>query len=123
MRGMLLLLCLSAAPCLSADYSLPSRSWQYSLAALSTANALDMHSSWGRRELNPMLASSDGRFGARGAALKLGIQATLFGLEYVITRRHPGRRTYRVLSILNFGAAGVAGATAIHNYTLPGPRR
>ena len=43
------------------------------------------------------------------------------GVEYLLTRGHPSRKLYRVLSVINFGAAGAIGATAAHNYTIPRP--
>jgi hypothetical protein len=41
------------------------------------------------------------------------------GVEYLITRGHPTKRLYRVLSVINFGAAGATAAVASHNYTIP----
>ena len=97
--------------------------WGISLAALSTANALDIQSSWGKHELNPNLAGPSGTFGAQGALIKLGLQGGLVGVEYLLTRRRPSAHMYRALSIINFGAAaGVAGVAA-HNYTVPAAGR
>jgi hypothetical protein len=96
--------------------------WKASLVSLATANALDIHSSWGKQELNPALANPRGRFSSQSALLKLGIQGTLFGAEYLLTRGHPTRKVYRMLTVVNFGAAATYGATAIHNYGIPAPR-
>jgi len=95
--------------------------WGASIAALTATNAMDVQSSWGKHELNPTLANGAGTFGAQGALLKLGLQGSLVGIEYLITRHHPrsSGKLYRVFSIVNFGAAaGIAGA-AIHNYGVP----
>ncbi len=94
------------------------RLWRFSVASLAVANALDVHSSWGKHELNGALAGGNGTFGARGAALKLGMQGALLGVEYLLTRGRPHPRLYRVLSYVNFSAAGVIGVTAMHNYSI-----
>jgi len=61
--------------------------WWLSVAALSAAAALDVHSSWGRRELNPMLQSPNGRFNARGLAVKSSILGTSCGLQWLLLER------------------------------------
>ena len=89
----------------------------FSLAAV---NAADIHSSWGKHELNPALAGRTGTFGTQGALIKLGLQGGLMGIEYLITRGHPTGKVYRALSIVNFGASAGIGAVAIHNYGVRG---
>jgi hypothetical protein len=104
--------------------SVPGKSlWRASLVTLAAANALDVHSSWGKHELNGTLAGSDGRFGGQGALLKLGGQGGLLGIEYLFTRRHPTGKLYRALSFINFGAAALTTGVAVHNYTVPRPPR
>jgi hypothetical protein len=93
--------------------------WRASLTTLAVANAIDVHSSWGKHELNQTLAGPTGTFGSQGALLKLGFQGGLMGVEYLITRRHASPKLYRVLSIINFSAAAGIGAVAAHNYTVP----
>lgn len=93
--------------------------WCASVTSLAVANALDVHSSWGKHELNSTLAGPNGNFGKQGALLKLGFQGGLLGIEYLITRGHPSGKVYRAFSIINFGAAGAIGAVAAHNYTVP----
>ena len=41
------------------------------------------------------------------------------GAEYLLTHGHPSGKIYRVLSVINFGAAVGIGSTAAHNYTMP----
>jgi len=96
-----------------------ARLWKLSLAALTTANAVDIRSSWKKRELNPVLAQSSNTFGWQAALLKMGIGGAVVWMEYLATRghRHPG--LYRILTIANFGSAAAAGAVATHNYMLP----
>lgn len=96
--------------------------WRSSVTALAVANALDIHSSWGKYEMNKTLAESNGRFGRESALIKLALQGGLLGFEYLITRGHPNRRLYMLLSVVNFGAAGAIGGVAGHNYTVSRPR-
>jgi len=93
--------------------------WRSSVVALTAANLMDVHSSWGKRELNSTLAGPTGTFGRQGALLKLGFQGGLVGLEYLITRGHPTGKLYRKLAFINFGASAAIGAVAAHNYTIP----
>lgn len=96
--------------------------WRASLATLATANVLDVHSSWGKHELNPALSNRSGQFGRNGLLLKVGLQGGLIGIEYLITRGHPSGKLYRALSFINFGASAAVAGTAMHNYTVPRPR-
>ena len=93
--------------------------WRCSLGGLAMANFLDAHSSWGKRELNPNLSGNQGTFGLHGALLKVGIQASVVGMEYLILRRHPSARLYRFLTVINSGDAAVTGVMAARNYTVP----
>jgi hypothetical protein len=129
MRNLLLLLMLSAGALCAENSSIsvastmpppPSKTlWRVSLASLAVANAMDLQSSWGKHELNPTLSGPTGTFGGQGALIKLGLQGGLMGVEYFLTRGHPSRKLYHALAVLNFGAAGVTGAIAAHNYTIP----
>src|SRR6266852_1230993 len=106
MRKLILLLLLSTYFLHAQDLAPKGRTlWKVSMLSLSAANAFDMHSSWGKHELNPALTSRAGTFGTHGALIKLGLQGGLMGLEYVVTRGHPTGKVYRVLSIVNFGAS------------------
>jgi len=93
--------------------------WRVSMASLAAANVLDVQSSWGKHELNSTLAGPGGNFGKQGALIKLGLQGGLMGFEYLITRGHPSRKLYRVLTVVNFGTAATISAVAVHNYTVP----
>ena len=97
--------------------------WRASIAALAVANALDVHSSWGKHELNSTLSNGSGNFGSQGTLLKLGFQGGLLGMEYLITRGHPNGRLYKALAAINFGASAAIGSVAVHNYTVPQPPR
>jgi hypothetical protein len=101
----------------------PRRLWKASLAAVAVANALDIHSSWGKRELNGTLATSKGTFGCQGVAFKLAFQGGMVGVQYLVFRGRPNRTLNRVMAILNFGAASVMTGTAVRNYGIPRPPR
>ena len=128
MRNLLLILMLFAGPLCAADPSIPDAPktprpgcalWKVSVASLMAVNALDLQSSWGKHELNPALSGPAGKFGGQGALIKLGLQGGLLGVEYLITRKHPSKRTYQVLSVINFGNAATTAAVASRNYTIP----
>ena len=127
MRTLLLFLTISAGVLGAENPAIPTPStappgqalWKASLASLAIANVMDVHSSWGKHELNPAMAGPNAQFGGRGALIKLGLQGGLMGVEYLITRGHPSGKLYRVLSVINFGAAGANAAVASHNYGVP----
>lgn len=92
------------------------RPWRYSVAALTAASVADAHSSWGHAERNPILAGADGRFGARGVAIKCGLVAAVVGVQYIALRRWP--RLGRRLAVINFSAAGATAGAAARNYSM-----
>jgi hypothetical protein len=96
--------------------------WRVSITALTVANVLDAHSSWGKHELNSTLSGPSGTFGKEGALIKLGLQGGLIGFEYLITRGHPSRKRYRAFSGINFGVSAAIGGVAVHNYSVPRPQ-
>ena len=110
---------ISASPLVRKEATPHLKLWRTSVAALAVANALDIQSSWGKYELNKTLAERNGTFGRDSAVIKLALQGGLLGFEYLITRGHPNRRLYMLLSVVNFGAAGTIGSVAGHNYTVP----
>jgi len=92
------------------------RAWKFSLAPVIASQVLDVVSSYGMRELNPMLAGPDGRFGARGTGIKLGANAAILGIEYLIVRKHP--RAARILSRVNWSVSIVTTGFAVHNFAI-----
>jgi hypothetical protein len=93
-----------------------TRRWLASMAPLAASQALDAASSYGMRELNPLLAEPDGRFGARAAAMKLGVTGSLLALETLVVRRHP--RSAKMFTIVNWAATGVTTGFAVHNFRI-----
>ena len=132
MRSALTLLILSFIPLVHAENIFPPpvrsiedrlverqkipMSWKLSLAPVIATQVLDVTSSYGKRELNPMLAGPDGRFGARAAAVKLGAGGALLGVEYLIVRAHPG--SARFFTKINWAGAALTGGFAIHNFSV-----
>jgi hypothetical protein len=90
--------------------------WKLSLVPLAASQALDMSSSWGMREMNPVLAGPDGRFGARAATVKLGVVGAFVGIEYLIVRKYP--HAARAFEKINWAGAVVTTSFAAHNYMI-----
>lgn len=92
------------------------RGWKRSLIPMLAAQGLDIASSYGMRELNPLLAGPDGRFGAKATGIKVGTAAAVVGIEWLIVKKWPGAA--RAFSKLNWGSAALTGAVAAHNYSI-----
>jgi hypothetical protein len=92
------------------------RAWKFSLAPVVAGQALDIASSYHMRELNPLLAGPDGRFGVKGATIKIGATAAILGVEYLIIRKRPG--SSRILAKLNWAAGFVSIGFAAHNFAI-----
>ena len=93
--------------------------WIASIVALAAANAADAHSSWSRYEGNRALMGPRQKFGARGAAIKGGVNAAWVVGQVLWLRKNPA---HRALGVVNLAAASVFAALAWHNYETPGPR-
>jgi hypothetical protein len=92
------------------------RSWKISLAPLVASQALDATSSYGMRELNPLLVSSNGGFEMKATSIKLGVTGAVVGVEYLIVRRYP--RSARLISKLNWTTGIVTIGFAVHNFAI-----
>ena len=92
------------------------RQWAISLAPLFASEALDAASSYGMRELNPLLAGSDGGFGMKATGMKFGVVGALAGAEYFIVRKHPASAKF--FTIVNWVTAGATTGLAVHNFRL-----
>ena len=89
------------------------KGWWVSVAAVAAASFLDIHYSWRRRELNPMLAGRDGRLGTRGVAIKSSVVGASCGLQWMLLRKEP--RLGNTLTGINAGLAAWTGAVAVGN--------
>jgi hypothetical protein len=88
--------------------------WKASIVTIAGAKVADIASSWGKREMNPI--PGRGAFGGRQTAISGGITAGVVGMEFLVVKRCP--KAARVFRWVNFGAAGVVSAVAVHNYQL-----
>lgn len=93
------------------------KQWEISLAPLFVSESLDSASSYGMRELNPLLASANGGFGMKATGIKFGVIGALAGAEYVLVRKYP--RSAKFFSIVNWTTAGATTGLAVHNFQLP----
>ncbi len=92
------------------------RQWAISLAPLFASQALDAASSYGMRELNPVLAGSNGGFGMKATGIKFGVVGALVGAEYFIVKKHSTAAKF--FTILNWVTAGATTGLAVHNFGL-----
>jgi hypothetical protein len=92
------------------------RRWKISLAPLIASQTLDVTSSWGMRELNPLLVPPNGGFGMKSAVIKFGVTGVLIGVEYMLIRKSP--RAARRFEKWNWSGAAVNTGLAIHNYAI-----
>lgn len=86
--------------------------WKISIATMLAASAWDAASSMGKVERNPLLASSDGTFGAKGIGVKFGL-AGLSLAPQILLRNHKELR--KVFAIANFVNTGVFAGVAVRN--------
>lgn len=115
-RFLILSIALCAASSAGLAQSPLGKLWRISTVAVAAASAADVHSSWGRTELNPLLRSGNGAFGARALALKSGVVAAGLVSQWILLRRHPKAATRAAYG--NLAVAGVLAGLAAHNYRL-----
>ena len=88
------------------------RLWIASMVTDLGATSFDAATSWGKREGNSLLASSNGTFGGKGLAIKAGFAAAVL-IPQICLRKHKELRG--IFAMGNFGQAGIFTGTAIHN--------
>lgn len=93
-----------------------SRAWKVSLLPLFGSQALDAASSYGMRELNPLLADGRGAFGMKAAGIKFGAVGAFVGIQYLVIRKHP--RAASAFAKLNWATGVVTTGFAAHNYAI-----
>src|SRR5712692_6303972 len=97
--------------------------WVASWLAVIAVNALDLHSSRGHGEANPLLRNSSARFSVGKASLfKLAIGGGFFASQALVMRANPEKDYYRPFTIANTVAAGGLAGVVVHNYSLPAPK-
>ena len=97
----------------SRDIHRPHRMWKASLAVMAAASAADLLTSMGKRERNPLLQSADGRFRARGMAIKSAITGGAIASQMYLLRKNPEATPYAALA--NIALSGLFTSVAVHN--------
>ena len=107
MKRLALAFALIAAP-------LPAqRIYHLSVGAQVAAQGLDIGSSWGGIEANPVLGRGQ-RYGWKATTLKLGVSLGGLAVQHYVLRRHPRHR--KVATFVNFATAGATTGVAIRNW-------
>jgi hypothetical protein len=92
----------------------PKVLYRISVAAALGANAMDIASSYGKLEVNPLFQGAGGRFDARSVALKSGLVGGLQACNYLAVRKHP--EYSKRATIINFAVSAVFAGLAAHNF-------
>jgi hypothetical protein len=95
-----------------------NRLWIASIFTSVAATAVDAATSWGKVEGNGLLASSNGTFGARGVAIKAGLEAVSI-VPQICMRKHKDMKG--IFAMVNLGEAGIFAGIAVHNLDVPKP--
>jgi hypothetical protein len=96
-----------------------SKLWVASSVALIAGTSFDAASSWGKYEANPLLRSSDGRFGSKGLMIKSAVAGGSLVPQILLRKR---RKMQRMFTIANFALAGWYTGVGIHNIGVPQPK-
>ncbi len=91
-------------------------SWKWSLVPLVASQTLDIASSYGMRELNPLLAGPQQQFSVKATVVKVAVTAAFLGAEYLIVKVHP--RAAKMLTTINWSGAALTSGFAIHNFSI-----
>jgi len=92
------------------------RLWTASVISASAGIGLDLASSYGEYEANPRLRGADGRLGAKGVAINVGVVSALI-TSRLLGKHLPGKFK-RVLTVVNFSFAGARVGIAARNWRL-----
>jgi len=92
----------------------PGMLYGISVASVLGANVMDITSSYGKKEANPLLQGSGGTFDARSAGRKAGALGGLQVADYLLVRKHPELAKGAV--VMNFVATAIFAGLAAHNY-------
>lgn len=90
-----------------------SNSWKISAVALVGALAADVATSWGKREINPLVPTTGGTFGGRSAGLKIGVTSGALVAQHFFLKKSP--QAERAMTFANFGMAGLLTSAAVSN--------
>jgi hypothetical protein len=93
--------------------------WKVSLVAFVAAQIMDIDSSWGYRESNPLLRSSSGTFGGRAVGIKAAMTGAATFVEWKAV--HKSCASTALYVVANFAGAAVTAGIAGRNYAVRGP--
>lgn len=88
--------------------------YKWSAATLTLGTSLDVASSYGAYETNPLWRSANGRFEARGTALRFAFVGSGLLVQRFILRRHPSAS--KSLAVVNFISGATLGGIAARNF-------
>lgn len=115
--GMLVLLWAWQAMAQGQEAGAWKKRWLVSSLALAGAETMDVVSSNGAQEANPLLRGAGGQFSlSKGIALKAGAVGALMLFEAFTLRRPGGGGDYKPFTIVNSAAAAGFAAVAAHNF-------
>jgi hypothetical protein len=90
-----------------------SASWKVSAIVLVGALAADAATSWGKREINPLVPTANGQFGGRSLGLKAGVAGGSLVAQHFLLKKSP--QAERAMTFANFGMAGLLTSAAVSN--------
>ena len=96
----------------------PKRLWKASIAAVVAGSAVDIQSSFGKRETNGLLANGQGTFSMSGIGLKLALTGAALAGQHYMVHKHPMSAGYKTGALINFAFAGTLAGVAAHNYSV-----
>ncbi len=96
------------------------RLYLLSLGAFNAVNTLDITSSFGKRELNPLLAGNGQRFDMGSVAKKLAMVGAIDATQIFALRRQPS--AMKRLALANLVMTGVLAGVVAHNYGVSAKR-
>jgi len=95
------------------------RTYWASLLFVAGANGMDIASSYGKRELNPLLQGAGGRFDMSSAMRKTAFVSALEIPQLFVVRRSP--RRMKTIAVANFAVGAALMGISLHNFRVPAP--
>lgn len=83
--------------------------YKVSVVSVIAANGADVATSYGRRELNPLMGNT---FGMTSVGIKAGMTGGILTTQHFGLRHSKHKKIY---ALMNFGTTGVLGFVAYHN--------
>jgi len=103
------------------NHCLAQTIWKITIPILGAAQSMDVASSVGAYEANPLARNSSGRFSsARAVPIKIGVTVGIVLLQRHIIRRHP--KSAKVFAAQNVAMSAAIGAVAVRNWKIKNAR-